>query len=136
MKIITETHIHAPIGVVWQAFNDPNDILHWDASDEWFASQASNDLRVGGLLQLRMTAKNGGESFDFTATYTRIEHEKLIEWRADDNLYACVEFIQTGSGVIVRQTFDPEPTPSVDEQRLDWQGVLDSFARHVVTIIK
>lgn len=136
MKISTGTHIDAPIDLVWHAFNDPNAILHWDNSDDWAAIHASNDLRLGGLLRLRMKAKNGGEDFNFTATYTRLEHKTLIEWRTDNDLYACVEFIETGSGVTVRQTFDAEPTPSVDEQRLDWQSVLDNFARYVATIAK
>jgi uncharacterized protein YndB with AHSA1/START domain len=97
-------------------------------------SDQSNDLRVGGLLELRIDAKDGGTGFDFAATYTRLEPKGLIEWRTDDDRYVRVEFIEIGTGVIVRQTFDAEATPPVDEQRLVWQAVLDSFTRHVAAI--
>ncbi len=136
MKIAIEKYIGAPIDIIWRAFCEPNDILQWDASEDWYATQASNNLRVGGLLKLRIDAKDGGTGFDFAATYTRIEPKRLIEWRTDNNLYTCVEFIETGSGITVRQTFDAELTPSVDEQRLDWQGVLDNFAQYVTAVQK
>jgi hypothetical protein len=51
-----------------------------------------------------------------------------------DERCVCVEFIETATGVTVRQTFDADSTSTVDEQRQDWQSVLDSFARHVAAI--
>lgn len=79
-------------------------------------------------LTLRMAAR-ASTSLPLTLGLS----QGLIEWRTDDR-YVRVEFIQTGTGVIVRQTFDAEATPPVDEQRLAWQPVLDSFTRHVVAI--
>src|SRR3546814_12051137 len=69
-----------------------------------------------------------------TATYTKLEPMRVIEWRTDDDRHVRVEFAETEAGVIVHQTFDAEPAPSVDEQRQDWQGVLDNFARHVTAV--
>lgn len=131
MKIMTEALIDAPIGTVWRTFNDPADIVLWDASDDWRTTWASNDLQVGGLLKLRIEPRHEGTGFDFTATYTRLEPMRVIEWRTDDDRHVRVEFAETEAGIIVHQLFDAEPTPSVDEQRQDWQGVLDNFARHV-----
>lgn len=132
MKIITETEILAPIDAVWRAFNDPDDILQWDASDEWHTIAVSNDLKVGGLLELRIAAKDGKSGIDFTATYTQVEPSCLIEWRQmDDDRLVRVEFAETGTGTVVRQTFDADPTIPGDEERADWQGVLDNFGRHV-----
>jgi len=132
MRITVETTIAAPIDLVWQAFNDPDDILKWDASEEWRTISASNDLKVGGLLELRIEPRHDGTAFDFVATYTAVEPMRLIEWRTGDNLVARVEFNEIDAGVVVHQTFDAEPTTPIDEQRCEWQGVLDSFARHVM----
>lgn len=134
MKITTEALIGAPIETVWRAFNDPVDILRWDASEDWRTTWASNDLRVGGLLELRIEPRHGGASFNFAATYTAIEPMRLIAWRMEDDRHVWVEFRETGTGVVVNQTFDAEPTPSVDEQRHDSQSVLDGFARHVTAM--
>ncbi|MDN5788895.1 SRPBCC domain-containing protein [Pseudorhodobacter sp.] len=132
MKIIAETKIPAPINVVWRAFNDPDDILQWDTSDEWHTIKASNDLKVGGLLELRIEAIDGKSGFDFAATYTRIELNRLIEWRQmDDDRLIRVEFSENGAGTVVRQTFNADPKIPSDEERADWQGVLDNFGRHV-----
>ncbi len=132
MKIITETKIPAPIDAVWRAFNDPDDILQWDTSDEWHTITASNDLKVSGLLELRIEVKDGKSGFDFAATYTQVEPNRLIEWRQmDDDRLVRMEFAENGTSTVVRQTFNADPTIPNDEERADWQGVLDNFGRHV-----
>lgn len=135
MKITTEANIAAPIDAVWRAFNNPDDIVRWDASADWLIASASNDLKVGGLLELRMTPSDGGSGSDFAAIYTRIDPNRLLEWRQlDDGRHVRVEFIDAGSSVTVRQIFDGDPTIPCDVERADWQGVLDNFARYVMTI--
>jgi uncharacterized protein YndB with AHSA1/START domain len=131
MKITIETNVAAPIDYVWRAFNNPDDIVQWDASDDWHTTWASNDLKVGGKLLLRIEANNGGMGLDFAATYTQIELNRLIEFREDDDRMARLEFIETDTGVTIRQTFDAESTHPEDQQRSEWQAVLDRFARHV-----
>ena len=134
MKIMTEVLIAAPIETVWWAFNNPADIVLWDFSEDWRTTWASNDLRVGGQLRLRIEPRNEGTGFDFTATYTKLEPMRVIEWLTDDDHHVRVEFAETEAGVVVQQLFDAEPTLSEDEQRQDWQGVLDNFARHVAAL--
>lgn len=132
MKIIIEVSIPAPIDAVWHAFNDPAQIVQWDASDEWHTTRASNDLKVGGQLKLRIEVKNGNSGFDFTATYTQVKSNRLLEWRqVDDDRVVRVEFAESGAGTIVRQRFDADPTIAHDEERADWQGVLDNFKQYV-----
>ncbi len=135
MQIRTQAHILAPIETIWRVFNDPDEILKWDASPEWRTIKASNDLRVGGSLQLRIEPCGDRESFDYAVTYTRIEPMTLIEWRNNnDDRYVRVDFSATDNGVLVCQTFDADPGLSVNEQQDDWQRVLDNFARHVVAV--
>jgi hypothetical protein len=42
-----------------------------------------------------------------------------------------VEFITAPEGVTVRETFDAEPTHSIEQQRDGWQAILNRFAHHV-----
>lgn len=134
MKIIVETDVAAPVEAVWRAFNNPDDIVQCDGSDDWHTTRASNDLKVGGLLELRIEDKGGGVGFDFAAAYTRVEPNRLIEWRMDDNRIVRVEFLKTSTGVTVRQTFEAQSMGSSEQERLEWQAVLDSFTRHVSAI--
>lgn len=131
MDITVETGIAAPVGLVWRMFNEPADILAWDASDDWCTTSASNDLRVGGRLQLRIEPRNGGAGIDFGATYTEVRTMEVIAWRTDQGQTVRVLFGESSGVTHVRQTFEAEPEPSIEAQRADWQGVLDGFARHV-----
>lgn len=130
MKITIETNVAASIADTWRVFNHPDDIVQWDASDDWHTIWASNDLKVGGKLLLRIEANDGNAGFDFAATYTQIKLNRLIEFREDDRMVR-LEFIETDTGVIIRQTFDAESRRSEDQQRSKWQTVLDRFARYV-----
>ena len=135
MKIVIETNVAAPIRDVWQAFNNPDDIVQWDATNDWHTTWASNDLNIGGKLLQRMETTGGGEGFDVVATYTQIEPDRLIEFRLNDGLIADrmvrLDFMKNNGGVMVRQTFDSESNHPEIYQRSEWQAVLDRFARHV-----
>ena len=110
MKINVETTVAAPIEQVWRAYTTPADIEQWNAaSDDWHTTAASVDLREGGAFSSRMEAKDGSMGFDFAGTYTKIVEQ----------------------GVVVRVTFDSEPTHSIEQQKGGWQAILDNFARHV-----
>ena len=139
MKIVIETNVAAPIRDVWQAFNNPDDIVQWDATNDWHTTWASNDLNIGGKLLQRMETTGGGEGFDVVATYTQIEPDRLIEFRLNDGLIADrmvrLDFMKNNGGVMVRQTFDSESNHPEIYQRSEWQAVLDRFARHVESLV-
>lgn len=131
MKISVETTVAAPIEQVWRAYTTPEDIKQWNAaSDDWHTTNATVDLRVGGLFSSRMEAKDGSMGFDFAGTYTNIVKHELIEYAFGERS-ARVEFASTPSGVRVRVAFDSEPTHSVEQQREGWLAILNNFARHV-----
>ena len=84
------------------------------------------------MLELRIESKVGKSGFDFAAIYTQVETNRLIEWRQmDDDRLIRVDFSENGTGTIVRQTFNADPTIPSDEEQADWQSVLDNFGRHV-----
>jgi len=131
MKITVETMVRAPIQQVWRAWTTPGDITQWNAaSDDWHTTKASVDLRVGGGFSSRMEAKDGSMGFDFAGTYTQVVEHQLIECAFGDRTMR-VEFLPQPGGVTVRETFDAEPTHSIEQQREGWQAILDNFARHV-----
>jgi len=63
MKIKIQTSVAAPIGETWKAFNNPGDILQWDATDDWRTTHAANDLTVGGQLLLRIEGNDASLGF-------------------------------------------------------------------------
>jgi uncharacterized protein YndB with AHSA1/START domain len=133
MKISVETTIAASIDQVWDAYTTPEDIKQWNAaSDDWHTTAAMVDLRVGGAFSSRMEAKDGSMGFDFAGTYTKIVKHQLLEYSFDDRA-AQVEFADSPSGVMVRVTFDTEPTHSIEQQLEGWQSILNNFKKHVET---
>lgn len=131
MKITVEKLVKAPVEVVWRAWTTPDDIKRWNAaSDDWHTTNASVDLRVGGSFSSRMEAKDGSMGFDFAGTYTKVLQHRLLEASFGDRVL-LVEFEDGPAGVTVRETFDAEPSHSVEQQRDGWQAILNSFARHV-----
>lgn len=131
MKITVESRVGAPIGAVWHAYTNPEDIKSWNAtSDDWHTTAATVDLREGGAFSSRMEAKDGSMGFDFAGTYTKIVPNERIEYAFGDR-QAEVIFLPAQDGVDVRVTFDAEEMHSIEQQRAGWQAILDNFARHV-----
>ena len=78
--ITVETTIKSPIKNVWKLWTEPKHITKWyNASDDWHAPYAENDLRADGKFKTTMAAKDGSVSFDFEGVYTNIQEHKLIE---------------------------------------------------------
>jgi uncharacterized protein YndB with AHSA1/START domain len=132
MKITVETTVDAPMEKVWRAYNNPQDIMQWNAaSDDWHTTASSVDLRVGGAFSSRMEARDGSMGFDFAGTYTKIIPHELIAYSFGDRM-AQITFKESSQGVVVRVTFDSEPTNSIEQQRAGWQSILDNFKRYVL----
>lgn len=130
-QITVERLVKAPRERVWNAWTTPDDITQWNAaSEDWHTTRASVDLREGGSFTSRMEARDGSMGFDFEGTYTRVVPQQLLECALGDRMLR-VEFIEGAEGVTVRETFDAEPTHSLEQQRSGWQAILDNFARHV-----
>jgi uncharacterized protein YndB with AHSA1/START domain len=134
MKITVETAVNAGLNSVWDAFNNPADIMQWNAAqDDWHTTQAAVDLREGGTFKSRMEAKDGSAGFDFEGVYTRVEPKKAIEFRMSDGREVRVEFLERDGEVLVKETFDAETESAPELQRQGWQAILDNFGRHVET---
>lgn len=131
MKITVKTTISAPIAKVWTYYTTPDHIVQWNAaSDDWHTTRASVDLRVGGTFSSRMEAKDGSMGFDFAGTYDKVIEQNLIEYSFGERK-AVVEFKDTGTGIEVSVSFEPETVYPAEQQQQGWQAILDNFKRHV-----
>lgn len=131
MSITVSTIVQAPVDHVWNAWNNPEDIMQrCFASDDWHAPASTNDLRVGGKFATTMAAKDGSFSFEFGGVYSVVEENERIEYSMDDGRKVVVSFEDMGDATKVTETFDPETQNSAEMQRAGWQAILDNFKMH------
>ncbi|HVG17170.1 MAG TPA: SRPBCC family protein [Chitinophagaceae bacterium] len=129
--ITVETTVQAPVEKVWKSWTDPESIKAWcQASEDWHAPYAENDLIEGGKFKTTMAAKDGSYSFDFEGIYDLVEQHRRIKYTMPDGRKVSIEFIPDGSSTKVIETFDPESTNSIEMQKGGWQAILDSFKRY------
>ena len=77
--------VNASVETVWDAWTAPEHIVNWCfASDDWHAPRSTNDLRVGGMQNTRMEAKDGSFGFDMQFIYDEILLHKRIAYHMGD----------------------------------------------------
>ena len=117
--ITVQTTVNAPVSKVWESWTAPKHITKWcQASDDWHAPKAENDLRAGGKFSTTMAAKDGSVSFDFGGTYSIVKTNSLIEYAIEDGRKVKIVFESLGDKTRVTETFDPEHTNSIELQRV------------------
>ena len=130
--ITVETVIKAPIEKVWKLWTGPEHITQWyQASDDWHAPYAENDLRLDGKFKTTMAAKDGSFSFDFEGVYTNIRQHKQIEYTLLDDRKVSINFSGDGKNTKVVETFEAENTNPLEVQKRGWQAILDNFRKFV-----
>src|SRR3977135_209187 len=83
--ITVETVIKAPVEKVWKFWSERKIIMQWgNASDDWHAPYAENDLRLNGKFKTTMAAKDGSSSFDFGGVYTNVQSTQVMEYLTND----------------------------------------------------
>ncbi|TSJ40786.1 polyketide cyclase [Mucilaginibacter corticis] len=129
--ITVEATINAPVEKVWKLWNGPEHITKWcQASDDWHAPHAENDLKTGGSFKTTMAAKDGSFSFDFGGVYTDVKENTLIAYKMEDGRTVSVSFIPKGDTTEVIETFDPESINPLEMQRGGWQAILNNFKKY------
>lgn len=124
--------INAPVEKVWKLWTDPKHIIHWcTGSNDWHTPKAENDLRVGGKFMSRMEPKAGGEGFDFTGKYTKVELYNSIDYTIDDGRKVHIIFESAGKKTRVIESFETETMNPVEMQRNGWQFIMDNFVKYV-----
>jgi uncharacterized protein YndB with AHSA1/START domain len=129
--ITVEALIKAPIDKVWKYWSEPKHIMQWcQASEDWHAPYADNDLKTNGKFKTTMAARDGSMSFDFEGVYSNVEKNKVIEYNMADGRKVKVTFAAQGEQTKVTETFDPESENPVEMQKGGWQAILDNFKKH------
>ena len=127
--ITVETIVQKNIQDVWDMWTTPSHIEKWNyASEDWECPYAENDVTVHGRFLLRMSAKDGSASFDFTGTYTTVIPLVLIAYTMDDGREASVAFTKISeTETKVTETFEPETENSHEMQYNGWNAILTNF---------
>ncbi|MDG0810622.1 SRPBCC family protein [Cohnella rhizosphaerae] len=127
-KVTVETVIQAPVEKVWRYWTEPAHITKWNqASEDWHAPRAENDLRVGGKFSTRMEAKDGSMGFDFGGVYDVVNLHEAISYTIGDGRRVDITFVDQGDATKVVETFDAESTNPVEMQQAGWQAIMDNF---------
>lgn len=130
-KVTVEAVVKAPIDKVWNNWTEPEHITKWNqASEEWHAPRAENDLRAGGKFLTRMEAKDGSMGFDFFGVYDEVKQHELISYTLEDGRTVQITFTDLGGETKVVETFDAEGTHPVEFQQAGWQAILDNFKKY------
>jgi uncharacterized protein YndB with AHSA1/START domain len=129
--ITVQATVNAPVEKVWEFWANPEHFTKWcNASDDWHALYADNDLQTGGKFTTTMAAKDGSFSFDFGGVYTNVKEYSLIEYVLEDGRKVKIDFVNQDGTTIVTETFDPESTNPIEMQRGGWQAILDNFKKY------
>ncbi|MDU4694453.1 MULTISPECIES: SRPBCC family protein [Paenibacillus] len=131
-KVTVQAVIQAPMEKVWSYWTEPEHITKWNqASEDWHAPRAENDLRAGGTFVTRMEAKDGSMGFDFGGVYDEVQTHELISYTMGDGRRVEITFAAEGQGTKVVETFDAESSHPVEFQQAGWQAIMDNFKKYV-----
>ncbi|MUG47715.1 SRPBCC family protein [Paenibacillus woosongensis] len=130
-KITVQTVVQAPIEKVWSCWTGPEHITKWNqASEDWHAPRAENDLRAGGKFMTRMEAKDGSMGFDFAGVYDEVKLHELISYTMADGRRVEIIFTDQGDETKVVETFDADSTAPAEHQQAGWQAIMDNFKKY------
>lgn len=131
IKITVESVINIPVQKIWEYWTKPEHITQWcNASPDWHAPHAQNDLREGGRFSTRMEAKDGSFGFDFGGVYDEVKTNELITYTLDDERKVSIFFNSDGHTTKVTETFEAENENPVKMQKAGWQAILDNFKNY------
>jgi uncharacterized protein YndB with AHSA1/START domain len=130
--ISVQTIINAPIDEVWELWTSPEHIVKWNTPDgNWQTSHVENDLKVDGKFKFTMISKEQNSGFDFEGIYTKVQKNKVIEYKLEDNRTASVYFEAYDNTVEITEMFEPQKQDSESMQKAWCQAVIDNFKHYV-----
>jgi uncharacterized protein YndB with AHSA1/START domain len=130
-QVTVQAVVKAPIEQVWSYWTEPQHITKWNqASEDWHAPRAENDLRTGGKFLTRMEAKDGSMGFDFYGVYDEVKQHELISYTLGDERKVEITFVDLGGETKVVETFDAESTHPIEFQQAGWQAIMDNFKQY------
>lgn len=134
-KITVQVIVNSTKEKVWDSWNKPKHIVNWCfASPDWHCPKSENDLQPGGNFISRMEAKDGSFGFDFGGVYQEVKKNEFISYIMDDGRKVSIEFSETPTGILVKETFEAEATNPVEMQRGGWQAILENYKTYTESL--
>jgi len=78
-SLTIKKRLAAPPALVYQAWTDPEMLMHWFGPDNCTVFHAEADVRVGGRFRVRMKATDG-ETHDVSGTYEAVIPGERLEF--------------------------------------------------------
>ncbi len=129
-RITVQANVNADAKKVWDYYVGPEHIVNWNFADpSWHCPNAENDMKIGGIYNARMEAKDGSFGFNFEAIYTEINMGKNFTYEFGGRK-ATVEFNNLGAQTEVIVSFDAENENPIDLQKNGWQAILNNFKNY------
>lgn len=126
--ITIETEIEEPMELVWELWNNQDDIVNWYfASEDLESSSARNDLVPGGQFSYHLNAKDKSFGFDFAGVYEEVNEREHIKYKLGDDRISNIYFVDKGDSVHIKQEFEAESQNDPEMQRAGWQARLNNF---------
>ena len=126
--LVSTTFLERPIEEVWFHWTHPNSIRSWNIPyDHWHCPHVELDLRSGGSFNFRMESIDGKEGFDHKGTYGSIIPLESIHTLGADGRWAKVEFQEKDKGILIRESFQPDPQIDLGLQQSFTDAVLLRF---------
>jgi uncharacterized protein YndB with AHSA1/START domain len=129
--------LKAPVGAVYAAWTDPEEMKHWMAPSDDYRTDVTSDFRVGGRYRIVMEAPGqethrvGGE-FREIVPLTRLVYTWAWESTPERESLVTVEFRAAGAGTEVSITHERfADRDARDRHRAGWHGCLARYERHL-----
>ncbi len=132
--VTVKNTVNAPVEKVWKYWTTPEHIMQWcNASDDWHAPRAENDIKVGGNFSTRMEAKDGSMGFDFGGVYDEVNENQYMAYTMGDGRRVNIRFTAEGDQTNIVENFEAEEMNPVEMQQGGWQAILDNFKKYTET---
>lgn len=129
-KITVHTSLNLPKSKAWEYYTNPKHIVNWNFADPgWHCPKAINDMKVGGIFNARMEARDGSFGFDFEVTYTEIKEGEGFTYEFGERL-ATITFDEKENTTEINVVFDPETENSIELQKNGWQAILNNYKNY------
>ena len=130
--------LRAPVAAVYAAWTDPQQVSQWMApSDDFGATEATMDVRVGGRYRIVMRAPDGemhrvGGTYEEVVPNRRLVYSWAWESTPERQSRVTVELHPAGDSTELVITHDRFfDTEARDKHDHGWQGCLARFERYV-----
>lgn len=130
--IIVSVVVDADPERAWKAFTTAESVPAWNfASPDWHCPHAKTELREGGAFCYRMEARDGSFGFDFEGRFLKVSPPTELHYSLGPDRNVIVQFTSEGLQTRISQSFTPEGTHSLEQQRAGWQSILDNYKKYV-----